>query len=737
MSDNSGEEEVLKIAGVRERLAAYNTAVEKSKVVEKTTKVPVFQVEDGILHDSFVSETDYNDESYRDDYGQNIESTGNVHEMRPSGFFGENSTSSLGFFEEFRPTSYFGDEAEELGFESGMTFEDAKRVVFSARDKFKALINKFEPQFEEEDGEREARQMELTEEFVIMQDQYIEAVEKLRPSSLAFEKYQNFANLKLDYENEAEKKEAFGDMQDRWQELDAAQEDTRWYEWCDRAQEAPDLPSRPPAESDNEHQIDEKEEEIASQWIDFTNMVVETAEKIKAESDDDLSVDEDMEKWKEEARRLKDDAAKRKKRKEAMLARRNKRQESALERHDEFVTRSREAFSRREKQQGSRRDLSKAKKQSSRRELVQGTSRMKEEEEGSRRSDNDNTEVADSTEVGDVEGDGASQTEVGADAVSELPSVPKSPRKQVQDDDSDSSSSSDDDSEDETTTAARGDPVKISEAKADKKDDGKKDEKKKKKKTTKKDKKDKSKKKDKEKKGKDDLRGSIKSIKDVDVRSSTKSADPGKPCGDDNIMTDGPVERNPRHLDGSLWKNPLKFWTNKPKKLNEVGAKYILKTLPQSDCFRRTEKSGNDNASFYWFKAEGDFDVIVKIKGNFRSPYDKAGIMLREDDKNWVLSGIEFFNGELNHSTCITRGVSDWSLSPVPAEASDGLWICVKRIGGKVECFFSLDIKKWVQTRQGLFSNAQTVKVGIAAACPMGEPFKVVFERFRVKKTAA
>jgi len=703
-TEGSASEDILTIPGVRERMAAYKDSVAKSKVVEKTTKVPVFKVEEGLMHESFGAGSGgmlHDDEMDLHDHSHGSGSGSGVGDLRPGGFFG-GSGSDLGFFEDLKPTGYFGEEAEELGFSTGMTYEEAQRVVFSARDRFKALINKFEPKFEEDD-EREVSdaRVEMSEEFGRMQEQYIEAVEKLRPTTLEADKYageQAFENLKQDYEKEGEKKEAFADMQDRWHDLDGAQQDNRWYEWCVTAQDLPDLPTRGGLESENEHQIDEKEEEIASQWIDFTNMVVETAEKIKAESDDDMSVDEDMVKWREEARRLKADAAKRKKRKEAMLERRNKRQEAAVQRHEEFLFKAKEANSRRREQEGSRRDSTRE------------NSRRREEHEIRRKAESDD----ESSDDGDVE-----------DEVAVKPVENK--RAEDKEDDSVSSASESEDEESETTGAAL-DPTKIAETK--KEDKKEKEEKKKKRRSVvKKDKKDKSKKK--EKKGKEE-KG-----KDVDVKAtSTKAAIPGKPCGDDDDLTDGAIEKNPRNLDGSLWKNPMKFWTNKPKKLNEVGAKYILKTLPRSDCFRRTEKSGNDNASFYWFKAEGDFDVIVRIKGNFRSSYDKAGIMLREDDKNWVLSGLEFFNGELNHSTCITRGVSDWSLSPVPEEAKDGLWICVKRIEGKVECYFSLDVRKWVQTRQGLFSNSHTLKVGIAAACPMGEPFKVVFEKFRVKKSS-
>ena len=705
MSENNGEPEELVISSVKERLSAYKGALEKSKQVEKTTKVPVFKVEEGMLEGSFMngsfSEGGLPDLSER---------SGSVNPNRPDGFFG--SASELSYTYE-RPSGFFGEEAEDLGFPQDQSHEQVQETMLSARDKIKALINKFEPQFaEEEEDEDPAYPLHFPEkDFNRLQEQYITAVEKLRPAGVEFTRYEGggqaaFDNLRQDYDKENEKKEVFGDMQDRWQDLDGAQQDNRWYEWCVTAQDLPELPQRNSAESENEHEIGQKEDEITSQWIEFTDKVVETAEKIKAESDDDLSVDEDMAKWREEAKRLKADAARRKKRKEAMLERRKKRQEAASKRHTELLSSRNELSSRRREQEGTRR--------------VEGigSSRAREEDELQRKMEE--MELAEAEKAAE-EAEMEDALKAGAEKAAEEEEETIPDITGGDDSDDDDSSTEVDQTEVEESTTANNDSEKISEVKSD-------DKKKAKAKKTKKDKKDKSKKTG--KKAKD-------TGKEIEVKAPvSKTAIPGRPCGNDDDMTDGPVERKPTHIDGMPWKNPLKFWTNKPKKLSEVGSKYIMKTLPRTDCFRRTEKSANDNASFYWFKVEGDFDVMVKIKGNFRSSYDKAGIMLREDDKNWVLSGIEYFNGELNHSTCITRGVSDWSLSPVPAEAADGLWICIKRVEGKVECYFSLDIRKWVQTRQGLFTNAQTLKVGIAAACPMGEPFKVVFEKFRLKKNA-
>ncbi|KAL7556280.1 hypothetical protein ACA910_009071 [Epithemia clementina (nom. ined.)] len=159
------------------------------------------------------------------------------------------------------------------------------------------------------------------------------------------------------------------------------------------------------------------------------------------------------------------------------------------------------------------------------------------------------------------------------------------------------------------------------------------------------------------------------------------------------------------------------------------------------------------NAPFYWHKASGDFEVMVQISGHMETMYDKAGLVIRHDAEHWITSGIEYFNGCLNHSTSVTRDYTDWSLCPLPhptnnnkppnnnhnkepgaaaaTAATATTWVCIKRIGNTFESFYSLTGTQWVQTRQGLFhEDADSVRVGIYCACPMrNDGFTVQFDK--------
>ena len=185
------------------------------------------------------------------------------------------------------------------------------------------------------------------------------------------------------------------------------------------------------------------------------------------------------------------------------------------------------------------------------------------------------------------------------------------------------------------------------------------------------------------------------------------------------------------------WKNPLKFWRNKPtKKVVEKETSILFKVPEKTDYWRKTR--GNfilDNAPFFWHKVTGDFEVFAKIftdAPEFKNNYNKAGLMIRLDEENWVLSGLEYYQDRCHHSTSVTKDFTDWTLSLLPEGAEkEGVWVCIRRYKNLIVCSYSLDGKEWIKTRECLFTERPVLNVGIAGACPMGKEFKVTFDQYR------
>lgn len=154
---------------------------------------------------------------------------------------------------------------------------------------------------------------------------------------------------------------------------------------------------------------------------------------------------------------------------------------------------------------------------------------------------------------------------------------------------------------------------------------------------------------------------------------------------------------------------------------------------PQSDYWRISHYGFTvDDAPFYYATYGGEFEVKVKITGEYKARFDQAGLMLRIDQENYIKAGIEFVDGKFNLSTVVTHKTSDWSVisldKPVPY-----IWIKAVRRLDAVEIFYSFDDKTYTMMRNAWLQDNTPVKVGFMGACPDGEGFNAKFEHFEVK----
>lgn len=186
----------------------------------------------------------------------------------------------------------------------------------------------------------------------------------------------------------------------------------------------------------------------------------------------------------------------------------------------------------------------------------------------------------------------------------------------------------------------------------------------------------------------------------------------------------------------------LKGWYNKPEKKVVVrDSKIIMRAPPGTDCWLKTKQGllqqsrTINNAPFHWQKVTGNFNLLVKVSGGFCSDGDKAGLMVRLNEEEWVFTGMEFYNQQMNQFVSVASGFSDWSISPLPEKSEKaGVWFCIKRTEGLYECLYSLNAEKWVQTRQFMFSEEPTLYVGVACSCPQGDEYRVTFENYSCNK---
>lgn len=173
-------------------------------------------------------------------------------------------------------------------------------------------------------------------------------------------------------------------------------------------------------------------------------------------------------------------------------------------------------------------------------------------------------------------------------------------------------------------------------------------------------------------------------------------------------------------------------WFNEPEQWEIKDNTLSMFVTPQSDYWRISHYGFTvDDAPFYYSTYGGEFEVKVKITGDYQARFDQAGLMLRIDHENYIKTGIEFVDGKFNLSTVVTHKTSDWSVialdKPVPY-----IWIKVVRRLDAVEIFYSFDDKNYTMMRNAWLQDNTPVMVGVMGASPDGKGFNAKFEHFKV-----
>ncbi len=173
-------------------------------------------------------------------------------------------------------------------------------------------------------------------------------------------------------------------------------------------------------------------------------------------------------------------------------------------------------------------------------------------------------------------------------------------------------------------------------------------------------------------------------------------------------------------------------WFNEPEKWEIKNNTLNMEVTPKSDYWRVSHYGFTvDDAPFYYTTYGGEFEVKVKITGNYKTRFDQMGLMLRIDSERWIKAGIEFVDNKFNISAVVTDKKSDWSVIQLDKTPSF-VWIKAVRRLDAIELFYSYDDKNYIMIRNAPFQDNIPVMVGLMAACPDGDGFNAKFENFKV-----
>ncbi|MDE5851127.1 MAG: DUF1349 domain-containing protein [Muribaculaceae bacterium] len=174
-------------------------------------------------------------------------------------------------------------------------------------------------------------------------------------------------------------------------------------------------------------------------------------------------------------------------------------------------------------------------------------------------------------------------------------------------------------------------------------------------------------------------------------------------------------------------------WYNEPENWKLNGNSLEMYVTPQTDYWRISHYGFTvDDAPFYYGEYGGEFEVTVKITGNYKARFDQAGLMIRLDHENYIKAGIEFVDGKYNLSVVVTHHTSDWSVIKLDRPLEYVYIKAIRRLDA-IEVFYSFDGKEYVMMRNAWMQDNHPLRVGLMGASPDGEGFKVRFDEFKVK----
>ena len=174
-------------------------------------------------------------------------------------------------------------------------------------------------------------------------------------------------------------------------------------------------------------------------------------------------------------------------------------------------------------------------------------------------------------------------------------------------------------------------------------------------------------------------------------------------------------------------------WFNEPAQWTIQDHVLSMQVTPQSDYWRISHYGFTvDDAPFLYTLRGGEFEVKVKVSGDYRTRYDQAGLMLRIDHENYIKAGIEFVDGKYNLSAVVTHHTSDWSIIPLEKPVPF-VWIKAVRRLDAIEIFYSFDDQEYTLMRNAWMQDNHPIMVGLMGASPDGQGFEARFEHFSIQ----
>ena len=101
--------------------------------------------------------------------------------------------------------------------------------------------------------------------------------------------------------------------------------------------------------------------------------------------------------------------------------------------------------------------------------------------------------------------------------------------------------------------------------------------------------------------------------------------------------------------------------------------------------------------------------------------------MVRVDERNWIKTGVEYFEGRMRLSTVVTYEHSSWVVAELPPLTSE-ITLLLTRRGDALDVRYSADDRPQEFSARLYLPAAVPVLAGPMCAAPEGKGFQVTFQ---------
>jgi len=177
---------------------------------------------------------------------------------------------------------------------------------------------------------------------------------------------------------------------------------------------------------------------------------------------------------------------------------------------------------------------------------------------------------------------------------------------------------------------------------------------------------------------------------------------------------------------------PNFYWINEPRQWAQDGEEIQVITDENTDFWCNTWYGFNRfSGHVYGCEVEQDFTFQVRIKADFKTLYDQAGLMILSDEQHWLKAGIEFSDDQPMIGSVLTAINSDWATGYYPGNPQD-FWLRITLVEGCLRVQYSTDGQRWPLLRLAPFKKAERYTIGLMCCTPQRAGLKVVFSDMRL-----